>query len=217
MQRQPEELPCPLEAWPVVALKKHNTMSIPTSLAGLPKGWRTRIEGIVRDASPAFDLYVTSVKAGAQSNPEGILISIARDGAEEAWSRQVERTISDRIRAEVDALRAQVREEQAAQLRLEAGWDAERGSQVSTKEDLSSMLSEERLQLITARHALTRELRLTLQGADLDTGTATFCGLAFQQMEYPERWALWARLLLVVHETEAALPLELQQKLMKLA
>lgn len=200
-----------------MALKQHNSLMIEYPLEGLPSDWRRRVEGVVRQASPAFDLYVTNVKAGSRKEPEGILVSIARDGAEEAWSERVERVIGERIVDEMESSKAEARDKQSMQIRFELGWDPEAGARVSSTEDLSHMPASERLNLIARRHALTSDLRIAFQAEEFHDSTMTFVGTALKQMEYPERWALWARLLLVVIETEAALPMPLQRRLMELA
>jgi hypothetical protein len=125
-----------------VAFKQHNSLTLACSLDGLPDDWRSRVEAVVRYASPAFDLYVTSVKAGARKRPEGILVSIAREGAEEAWSERVERVLSDRILEEIESSRVAARGKQSAQLRFEMGWDGDGGPSISVEEDLSSLLDK---------------------------------------------------------------------------
>jgi hypothetical protein len=200
-----------------VAFKQHNSLTLACSLEGLPEDWRSRVEAVVRYASPAFDLYVTSVKAGARKRPEGILVSIAREGAEEAWSERVERVLSDRILEEIESSRVAARGKQSAQLRFEMGWDGAGGPSISAEEDLSSLTAAARRELTTARYHLTADLRVAFGEAQITPSSAHFVALAFQQMDHPERWALWARLLLVVAETEAALPVELQRRLMALA
>ena len=200
-----------------MAFKQHNSLTLACSLDGLPDDWRSRVEAVVRYASPAFDLYVTSVKAGARKRPEGILVSIAREGAEEAWSERVERVLSDRIIEELESSRTDARGKKSAQLRFEMGWDADGGPSISTEEDLSSLTAAARRELTTARYHLTADLRVAFGEIQVTPSSAHFVALAFQQMDHPERWALWARLLLVVAETEAALPVELQRRLMALA
>jgi len=200
-----------------VGFKHHNSLMLACSLDGLPADWRTRVEAVVRNASPAFDLYVTSVKAGARKRPEGILVAIAREGAEEAWSERVERVLCDRILEELEAFRAAARGQQSAQLRFEMGWGGEGGPSISASEDLGSLTADERRRLTAERYTLTEDLRVAFERADLDPRSAVFVALAFQQMDYPERWALWARLLLVVGETEAGLSIDLQRRLINLA
>ncbi len=199
-----------------VALKQHNSLTLACTLDGLPDDWRNRVEAVVRYASPAFDLYVTSVKAGARKRPEGVLISIAREGAEDAWSEHVERVLSERILHELENSRVAARGKQASQLRFEMGWDVEGGPSIRATEDLSNLSPAERRKLTSDRYHLTADLRLAFQEAEVDPGAAHFVAQAFAQMDHPERWALWARLLLVVAETEAALPIELQRRLIDL-
>jgi len=199
-----------------LALKEHNNLTLACSLEGLPDDWRERVEAVVRYASPAFDLYVTSVKAGARKRPEGILISIAREGAESAWSERVERVLTERILQELESSRVAARSKQASQLRFEMGWDAEGGPSVRAAEDLSALSLTERRKLTSARYDLTAELRLVFGEAELGAQATHFVAQALAQMEHPDRWALWARLLLVVTETEAVLPIELQRRLIDL-
>lgn len=199
-----------------LGLKRHNSLTLACSLEGLPSDWRDRVEAVIRYASPAFDLYVTSVKAGARKRPEGVLVSIAREGPEEAWSEEVERMLCARILQELESSRNTVRGKEAAQLRFEMGWDVDGGPSIRAGEDLSPLSPAERRTLTAARYHLTAELKLAFQEADLDAGAAHFVAQAFVQMDHPERWALWARLLLVVAETEAAVPIELQRRLMDL-
>jgi len=199
-----------------LALKEHNSLTLACSLEGLPADWRDRVEAVVRYASPAFDLYVTSVKAGARKRPEGILISIAREGAKDAWSERVEQILTERILQELESSRNVARGKQTSQLRFEMGWDAGGGPSICAAEDLSSLSTAERRKLTADRYHLTADLRLAFQEADLDSDAAHFVAQAFAQMDHPGRWALWARLLLVVVETEAALPIELQRRLIDL-
>ena len=88
---------------------------------------------------------------------------------------------------------------------------------MSTVEKLDASSHAQRLELSTRRRVLLAELRVALQGAELEPPTLAFVAVAMRQMDYPERWALWARLLLAVEETERALPLPLQKRLMELA
>ena len=102
-----------------MAIKRHNSLKIPFPLDGLPRDWRQRVERVIQNASKAFDLYVTNVKAGAMKTPEGILVSISRDGAEEAWNLRVERSISDRIVDEMNLSREDQRTRESDRLRFE--------------------------------------------------------------------------------------------------
>jgi hypothetical protein len=124
--------------------------------------------------------------------------------------------LSERILKEMESSRAEARSKQSAQLHFELGWDGAAGVSVSACEDVSGLDRDERLALIAKRHRLTADLRQVFHKTTLDPGTATFVGLALQQMDYPERWALWARLLLVVVETEALLSIDLQRRVIEL-
>ena len=200
-----------------MGLKQHNNLSIVCSLDGLPSNWRLGVEATVREISPLFDLYVTTVKAGARKSPEGVLISIAREGAEAAWTERVEKVLIERILARLAELRDQSRLAEVARLQLEVGWDASGSSKISVRDDLNSLTERERTELIASRRSLAAELRVVFQEAELAPQAASFCGTALAQMEHPERWALWVRLLLQVAETEAVLRPEVQRKMMELA
>ena len=201
-----------------MGMKLHNSLAIECSLDGLPRDWRARVESVVRGASAAYDLYVTTVKAGSRKDPESVLISITREGAETAWSPRVERVLRERIVDELESARAGERGKESARLRFEhLGWDGTGAAQVSSLETLATSTASERIALAEKRVAVLKQLRLVLLEADFEPPTLAFVGVAMKQMEQPERWALWARLLLVVAETEQAIPMPLQKDLMELA
>lgn len=194
------------------AAKKHNTLVLDCDMEGLPADWRDHVESTVRHVGKLFDLYVTSVRAGATANPPRILVSISREGADEAWTEQCRSTLSARILQQLDAAREEEAVRRAELARMESAVAAgprrssvQRFAAVEVERDAGARDAVQR-----RRTALSQEVRARLAAATLPIPARDLANLALDRMKLPDRWALWARVLLAVEETSAALGDELE-------
>tara|TARA_Y100001968_G_scaffold314362_1_gene339623 strand:- start:658 stop:1260 length:603 start_codon:yes stop_codon:yes gene_type:complete len=195
-----------------VAFKRYNTVNIEYRASNLPRDWRRRVEQVVNSVGASFELNISSVKAGARKSPPGVLISIARDGAEEAWTAACERTVKQRV---LEVLNHAKDEEIARQVEAMGLGTKTRESESSirARERRRSLSPEEKIELENARRGITGELARLYAGARLPAEAADLVVVALKRMEEPKRWALWAQLLITVQETRNLLSDELMQRL----
>jgi hypothetical protein len=199
--------------------KIHNSLAIDCPIEGLPVDWRERVQATVLHVGKIYDLYVTTAKAGATRSPPGILVSISREGSEEAWTPKVEATLKLRILQQLDM----ARDEEAERLGAIAALEAEvaggarrtrrkRIPAVDREQDAASRRSVE-----ARRAAVAAEVKAALARARLSPQAEDLGKLALSRMKQPDRWSMWARLLLAVDETAEAIGEELERRMESLA
>ncbi len=195
-------------------IKKHNTLVLDYDIDGLPRDWRGTVESTVRHVGKLFDLYVTSVKAGQSKSPPSILVSISREGAEEAWTDKCQSTLRARIVQQLDYAREEESRRQADLQALEAelgGRRKPRHHRFAASEPLRTPAAQQGLDL--RRQALLPELRAKLVRAPLKASTRDLASLALDRMKQADRWALWARILVTVEETAELIGDELETRI----
>ena len=196
-------------------IKKHNTLSLDYDVEGLPRDWRDTVESTVRHVGKLFDLYVTSVKAGRSRNPAGVLVSISREGAEEAWTPKCESTLAARIAQQLDYVRGEEAERQAEIEALEAQLAGGGRRPVHHRFDAVEVERAAGVQkgLNQRRAAVLGELGIRFGRTSLPPPAQDLVNLALDRMKSPERWALWAQVLVTVRETADAIGEELEGRL----
>ncbi len=199
--------------------KKHNSLVLDLDTEGLPMDWRSRVEDAVVHTSKLFDLYVTSVQAGVTRNPPRVLVSISREGAEEAWTERAETTMTTRITRVLELAREEQTAREAAIAELEAGL-----ARPATRTAPKRIPAVEREREASARRALDAkrgvalaEVKTALATARLPAAAADLGRLAVARMkEGGDRWALWVQLLLAVDATAEAIGPTLEKRLKSL-
>jgi hypothetical protein len=186
-------------------------------LTGLPPDWRQRVEATVRSVGGVYYLYVTTVKAGARKNPPGILLAVARDGAEDAWTPRVEAVLRTRIRTTLEFAKEEERNREKARVRLEMG---DVGASVSEgripRETRVPSDPSEKAVRAAKRAVLTGELAALLRRSDLPSEALDLLDVAVERMNHPDRWSLWVRILMQVEEIEEVLPPFMTTRILKL-
>lgn len=201
-----------------MAFKRYNTLSINYRAQNLPRNWRSRVEQVIRSVGSSFELSIATVKAGARKKPPGVLISIARDSAEEAWTDKCESTMKQRVLAVLD----HAKEEEIARQVGAMGLDQKFGESavdqhlVRAREKRRAGSAEEKLEWLASRRALTGDLAIVYRKAKLPAEAQDLADVAIKRMQEPSLWALWAQLLLVVQETRKVLPEALEERLRRL-
>jgi len=199
-----------------VGLKRHNSLMVDYDTEGLPRDWRRRVEDAVRAVGGLHYLYVTTVKAGERKNPPGVLVSVARDGSEESWTPKVELIIRKRI---VDVLNYGKQEEidrRKESLRAELGQLGVLAGRIPARETRVPADPAEHARRTAKRNVLTQEIAITLRKADIPGEARELLEVALQQMQHPDLWALWVRILMQVEETEEVLPAPLTARILQL-
>lgn len=194
-------------------VKKHNSLVLDYDVDGLPRSWRETVESTVRHVGKLFDLYVTTVKAGTSGSPPSILVSISREGAEEAWTEKTQATLRARIAQQLDYVRQEESQRQAEIDALEtqlAGPRRPRHHRFSAVEEPRAPAAQKGLDL--RRAAVLAELRTRLGKARLPPPARDVANLALDRMKQSDRWALWARVLVTVGETADAIGGELESR-----
>lgn len=197
------------------AYKKHNSLIVDYEVDGLPGDWRRRVEDAVQHVGKLFDLYVTTVKAGVSNNPPRILISVAREGSEEAWNETAEATLKARllqvleVADEEEATKRKNINDLQAGLAVAARARAQRQIKVVEKQrDLKTLRA-----LQVKRDLLTVELRDQIEWAQLPDSASDLIRLALDRMKRPDRWTMWVLILLSVDLTSEAIGSELELRL----
>jgi len=195
-----------------MAHKRHNSLNIEYPIKGLPRDWRRRVEEVVRTLGIDFELFVNSVKAGERKDPSAVLVSITREGAEAAWTKKCENTLSRRIVQVLDSAKAEEEDRKAMALGLRpSAWDL-----IPAHEPTAVMSDTERTGRNTRRRVLLTELASTLKKGSLPKEARALADIALKQMKEPSTWSLWARLLLTVEETRRSIPRELEERIVRL-
>ncbi len=200
-----------------MVMKRHNSLALDYPLDGLPTDWRRRAEDTVRHVGKLFDLYVTTVKAGSSSNPPRILISIAREGAEAAWTDEAQTALRERIVKTLDWSKEEEVARKAQLAEMEADFAAgvaiaRRGHRLIPAKERDRDAASARA-LAKQRMVIQGELRAKLAGANLDPSARDLAKLALDRMKQSERWALWAQLLLAVDVTAEAIGDDLEKRI----
>jgi len=196
-----------------MAFKRYNTLVINYRSQSLPRNWRARVEQAVNSGGASFELNISSVKAGARKNPPGVLISVARDGSEEAWTAKCEEAMKQQVLSVLE----HAKEEEIARQVEAMGLDAARGPggdhSIRAKEKRRAGTAEQKIEHTALRRALISELAAVYRKAKLPSEAVDLANVAIERMQEPKLWALWAQVLLVVQETRKALPEELERRL----
>jgi hypothetical protein len=195
--------------------KRRQSLEIDHPLRNLPMDWRKRVERVVLQVGKAFDLYVTSVQVGERTEPRGLRLSIAREGAEEVWTPKVVMALRRRILDELEAARKDEVERQVKRLGFDRPvsmmtfMDATRVAAVERPWEGSEAEKSAR----AARRSIVRvELQKCLAEHELPSQARDLVDIALTCMRDDSRWSLWARILLLVEEVEAGIPGDLQQR-----
>jgi len=200
------------------AFKKHNSLIVDYEIDGLPPDWRRRVEDAVQHVGKLFDLYVTTVKAGVSNNPPRILVSVAREGREDAWSDEAEATLRARL---VQVLQTADEEEATRRSNindLQAGLAvaarARSMRQIKVVEKQRDLKTLKALQI--RRDQLTAQLREQIEWALIPDSASDLIRLALDRMKRPDRWAMWVQILLSVDLTSQAIGSDLELRLRSL-
>lgn len=197
--------------------KINNSLVLDVSVEGLPSDWRHKVEAAVTHAAKLYSLYATSVQAGLTGNPPQVLVSISRQGAEEAWTERAEATLRARVIQVLEMAREEEAVRQAAIAQLEAGLVRPRASvarrivALERERDKATMRS-----LNAKRNVVLVEIKTAMTQADLAPAAADLARLALSRMKEPGRFALWAQLLMAVDETAQALGPDMERRLKSL-
>jgi len=201
-----------------MAFKQYNTLIINYRAQNLPRNWRARVEQAVSSVGSSFELNISSVKAGMRKKPPGVLISIARDGAEEAWTDRCEATMKQRVMVVLEHAKEEEisRQVEAMGLDQKVGASAADQHSVRAREKRRAGSADQKLELVASRRALADDLAIVFKKATLPPEAQDLADVAIKRMQDPVRWSLWAQLLLVVQETRKVLPEALEERLRNL-
>jgi hypothetical protein len=196
-----------------MAFKRYNTLIIDYRSKSLPSNWRVRVEQAVKSVGASFDLNISSAKAGARKDPPGVLISLARDGSEEAWTAKCEAAMKKQVLAVLEHAKEEEIARQIEAMGLDAGPGSGSEHSIRAKEKRRAGTAEQKIEHSALRRALTTELAAAYRKEKLPGEAVDLVAVAIKRMQDPKLWALWAQVLLVVQETRKALPEELEQRL----
>ena len=197
-----------------MAFKHYHTLIINYRFQSLPRNWRARVEQVVGSVGAGFDLNISSVKAGARKKPPGVLISIAREGADDSWTDKCEATMRERVLAVLDHAKEEEITRQVDAMGLDQGRSADDPHSIRAQDKKRRAgTAAQKLEYIASRRALCQDMAIVYRKATLPAEAQDLADVALQRMQDPLRWALWAQILLVVHETHKALPEELERRL----
>lgn len=195
--------------------KRHNTLILEYDIDGLPRDWRDTVESTVGHVGKLFDLYVTSIKAGHSSNPPSILVSLSREGSEEAWTERCQSTLRARIIQQLEYAREEEGQRQAEiealETRITRGAPKRRHHRFAAMQGRREPAAQKGMDL--RRAAVLAELRSSLGKAALPPPARDLANLALDRMKLSDRWALWAQILVTVSETADAIGQELETRL----
>jgi len=197
-----------------MAFKRYNTLIINFRSQNLPRNWRARVEQAISSVGSSFDLTITSVKAGARKKPPGVLISVAREGAEDAWTDKCEAAMKQRVLAVLEHAKEEEISRQVEAMGLEVKTDSLGEQQpIRAREKRRAGTAEQKLELVASRRALSADLAIVYRKVKLPPEAQDLAAIAIKRMQDPTRWSLWAQLLLAVQETRKVLPEELEERL----
>ncbi|MCP4873644.1 MAG: hypothetical protein GY898_33575 [Proteobacteria bacterium] len=200
------------------AYKKHNSLIVDYEVDGLPGDWRNRVEDAVQHVGKLFDLYVTTVKAGVSNNPPRILISVAREGSEEAWNDQAEATLKARLLQVLETADDEeaVKRKNISDLQegLAIAAKARTMRQIKVIEKQRDPHTLKKLQI--KRTEVIAEVREKIEWAQLPDSASDLIRLALDRMKRPDRWCMWVQILLSVDLASEAIGSELELRLRSL-
>jgi len=196
-----------------MAFKRYNTLIINYRSKSLPRNWRVRVEQAVKSVGASFDLNIASAKAGSRKDPPGVLISIARDGSEEAWTAKCEAAMKKQVISVLEHAKEEEIARQVEAMGLDAGPGSAGGHSIRAKEKRRAGTAEQKIEHTASRRALTEELAVVYRKAKLAAEAQDLADVAIKRMQDPKLWALWAQILMVVQETRKVLPEELERRL----
>ena len=196
-----------------MAFKCYNTLIINYRSQNLPRNWRARVEQVVASVGAGFDLNITSVMAGARKKPPGVLISVARDGIEDAWTAKCEATMKQRVLAVLEHAKEEEIARQVEAMGLDQGPASSEKHSIRAKEKLRAGSAEQKIEHLASRRALTSELAAVYAKARLPAEAKDLAAVAIKRMQEPKLWALWVQLLLAVQETRKVVPEDLERRM----
>lgn len=190
-------------------IKQTHVVHLETSLSGLPRTWKTTLTAVVGQVGEAYSLYITDIALGERRAPDGVVVSFKRQGAAEAWTPRVEGALRQRLLSELELLRQDevARGVQSLGLATRRSPLRIRAAEGPVPADPRELQARD-----AARRKAVDDLADALKAARLSEPVRQLADLALWQMRDPQRFSLWAQVLLAVDAVEDALPAPLAQR-----